>query len=174
MDLQGGTLSALFMKHRRARGRTNDRSNQTSSAPSAGGLIGSQLDMAVDSARAAAKSANAWVKDLDPPSLKPSAKVPGRIWNALSALTSVCIWIVTGAVKNHLPIRNPTKPIIGSWFAQLAVNLAWSGAFLTFPRCWRRPVCYWEPVDHAGGLPGLDGQGRALRSLAVRALLLHG
>jgi translocator protein len=88
----------------------------------------------VAGARAAANSVNGWYGTLERPSWRAPEQVFGSVRAVLLTLVSVLTWLVIGAVKGHLPLRNPSRLAIGAGFAQLAVNLAWSGLFFLFRR----------------------------------------
>src|SRR3954447_22492792 len=76
-----------------------------------------------------ARSEDTWYQTLQRPGWTPPGKVFGPVWTVLYGLMSVSIWMVTGAAKSRFDLRHPEKLAIGAWFAQLALNLAWSAVF---------------------------------------------
>jgi translocator protein len=88
----------------------------------------------VAGARAAGNSLNTWYETLERPNWRPPKQVFARVRAVLLTLMSLFTWLVGGAVRSHLPLRNPARLAMGAWFAQLAVNLAWSGLFFAFRR----------------------------------------
>jgi translocator protein len=93
------------------------------------GFLGLSFGVAAVGGKITAKSVNIWYQTLQRPSWTPPGRLFGPVWTVLYGLMSVSAWMVTRAAKNRFDLRHPAKLAICAWFAQLALNLAWSGVF---------------------------------------------
>jgi tryptophan-rich sensory protein len=93
------------------------------------GFASATAGVAVAGGMLTARSVGSWYESLERPSWTPPKKAFVPVWTVLYVLMSISAWLVTGAAKQRMDLRNPARLAIGAWFAQLALNLAWSGVF---------------------------------------------
>jgi translocator protein len=98
------------------------------------GLVEAGSEEAIARGRSTALSVSSWYQSLKPSEWTPPKRVIGPIQTLVYLLVSVSAWLVGGALKRRVDLLHPTKLTTGAWFAQLAVNLAWSGAFTVMKR----------------------------------------
>jgi tryptophan-rich sensory protein len=65
-----------------------------------------------------------WYDGLDKPSFTPPGWVFGPVWTALYALIGIAAWLVW-----RRPLSPPRSQALWLWWAQLAVNAAWTPVF---------------------------------------------
>jgi len=95
------------------------------------GFLAATAAVAAIGGLATAPGVDGWYAEAERPAYSPPNAVFGPVWTLLYAAMAVAAWLVWRA--DHTPAR---RRALGLWWAQLAVNLAWTPVFFAAEWLW--------------------------------------